>query len=155
MSTQVFPPSLLGKDILTTVLMLPWPPFTLFRWSSPECFQYCLFVTLCWRKQKTNSLDLGHFINEYLKGIITNKNKQIQKYLESLTQQFLEKTQIGRWLDNLRGNTFTVLTPAEHCTCFDVVIYYCLRMAIAGVVRETDCSCLNWNISDWSGKSCK
>lgn len=44
--------------------------------------------------------------------------------------------EVGRWLDDLTGSTFSVLTPAEYCTCFDVVIHYSRRMAIAGVVRE-------------------
>lgn len=141
MSTQVFPSSLLGKDLLTTMFVLPWPPLTLFGWSSPECFQYCLFVTLLCRRQINNSLDLAHFAKEYFKSMISNKTKQMQKKVWSLLlSSFWKKS---RWLDKLPGNTFTVLTPAEYCTCLDVVIYYCLRMAIAGVLRETDCSCLD------------
>lgn len=85
MSTQVFPSSLLGKDLLTTMFVLPWPPLTLFGWSSQyfESFQYCLFVTLLCRRQINNSLDLAHFAKEYFKSMISNKTKQMQKKKKS------------------------------------------------------------------------
>lgn len=47
------------------------------------------------------------------------------------------KIEVGRWLDDLTGSTFSVLTPAEYCTCFDVVIHYSLGVAIVETVRET------------------
>lgn len=148
-STLVFPPSLLDKDLLTTVFVLPCVSLILLWWNSPECFQCGLFVTLLWRNQVNNSVDLGDYSNEYLKSVIKN-NKSNKENQKSLTAVSGEKIEVGRWLDDLTGSTFSVLTPAEYCTCFDVVICYSLRMAIVGVVKETDYSCLDWNISDWT-----
>jgi len=54
--------------------MAPFNPLWIFGWNSPECFQYCLFVTLFCRNQINNSLDLGYFTNEYLNRIVSNKN---------------------------------------------------------------------------------
>lgn len=102
--------------------------------KNTECFQCGLFVTLLCRNEVNNHLGLRDFASEYLKSVTKRK---VAKKIGSLLQHiFRNKMEVGRRLNDLTGSTFSVLTPAEYCTCFDVVIHYSRRMAIAGVIRE-------------------
>lgn len=75
-----FPTSLLGNDLLTTVFVLPWPSLTLWTEQPRVLPVLLIFNSVLWKWDK-KSLDLGHFANEYLKSMISDKNKQMQKNL--------------------------------------------------------------------------